>query len=399
MKDPQLNMDIKKCRLLIHHHHLAYVDSDGAIWLTSVIGRWVQALAGSFGEVGLLLYQSEHKSPQQDTIVVLDNVKLFSLGSRRKVWERLFQTGRMRQICLEAGRNANVLLVRGVTPHQYKVWRFTPVAHKAFLLVGSLRQGIKHIPRSFFEVFSFFMGYYHLNNLRRMADEGALLLANSPTLVSEMEDILKKKAHFVPTNSIRQSEFIPLQTRPVSTSWRLLYCGRLDLKKGFRELLQAIMILNQQGYPCCLDVVGAKVDPVYSELVELGNVLGIGGLIDWHGFVPYEQGLFDFYQRADVLVLPSYSEGFPHVIWEAAANCCPVITTSVGGIPALLTHREHCLLIPPKDTDAIVASVKLLLSDNALRSNIVKQAYKHAGDFTVEACAHKLSSVIAREWE
>lgn len=392
-------MDVKKCRLLIHHHHLAYVDSNGAIWLSSVIGRWVEALAVSFGEIGLLLYQSEHRSPQQDTSIALDNVKLISLGSRRKVWERIFRSGRMRQICLEAGRAADILLIRGVTPHQFKVWRFTPATHKAFLLVGSLVQGRKHIPSNLLDVFSYFMDYYHLNNIRYMAKNKTLLLANSPTLVSEMEEILKNKAHFIPTNSIRQSELIPLQIRPVSIPWRLLYCGRLDLKKGLRELLQAIKILNGQGFPCRLDVLGAKIDPVYSELVELGNALGIGSLIDWHGFVSYEQGLFDYYQRADVLVLPSYSEGFPHVIWEAAANCCPVITTSVGGIPALLTHKEHCLLVPSKDIDSIVASVKLLLSDNELRANIVKCAYDHASHFTVEACAQKLTSVIAREWE
>jgi len=172
----------------------------------------------------------------------------------------------------------------------------------------------------------------------------------------------------------------------------------LDHKKGLQELLQALSILNRQGQPCRLDIVGAKIDPIYSELVGMGNALGISSLMDWHGFIPYGPDLFDFYQRADTLVLPSYSEGFPHVIWEAAANCCPIITTSVGGIPALLTHEEHCLLIPPKDIDAIVVSIKHLLSDAKLRENIVRQAYHHAKAFTVEACAQKLANVLAQEW-
>jgi glycosyltransferase involved in cell wall biosynthesis len=391
-------MNLKNCRLLIHHHHIAYVDDDGAIWLSSVIGRWIEALADYFGEVMLLLYQSEKKIPQQDTLIVRKNVKLISLGTRRTVWKRIFKLSPIRQICADAGKEADVLLIRGITPHQFKVWRFTPVAHKSFLLVGSLGQGLKHIPNSLLDAFSLFLGYYHLNNIRRMAKKETLLLANSPTLVSEMEEMLKKKAHFVPTNSIRQSEFIPFQVRPVSTPWRLLYCGRLDHKKGLKELLHALSALNKQGHSCYLDVVGAKIDPIYSELVEIGNALSISGLINWHGFVPYGPKLFSYYQGVDVFILPSYSEGFPHAIWEAAANCCPVITTSVGGIPAFLTHEEHALLIPPKDAVAIVESVNRLLSDVALRGKIIEHAYHNAESFTVESCAKKLANVISHEW-
>lgn len=385
-------------RLLVHHHHIAFLDDDGVIWLSSVIGRWVDALADCLGEVILLFYQSEQRLPQQDTPVARKNVRLQSLGVRRTVWNRIFRQNRLRQVCSDAGRDADGLLIRGRTSHQYAVWRFTPVAHKAFLLVGSLGEGNKQPLRTYQDVFVHFIGYYHLNNLRRMAKDETLLLANSPTLVSEIQETLKKQAYFVPTNSIRQSEFIPFRVRPVSTPWRLLYCGRLNLKKGLRELLQAITILNKQGQPCHLDIVGTKLDPIYSELVGMGNMLGISNLIDWHGFVPYGPELFGYYQNADVFVLPSYSEGFPHVIWEAAANCCPVITTSVGGMSALLKHEEHALLIPPKDVESIAMAVKRLCTDEVLRRRLVEQAYQFSLTFTVEACAKKLADTLIKEW-
>jgi glycosyltransferase involved in cell wall biosynthesis len=384
--------------ILIHHHHQAYVDQDGVIWLTSVIGRWVDALANYFGEVRLLLYQGDQRLPQQDTALVSENVKLYSLGPRIQVWKRIFRKRIFQRVCAEASRGADILLIRGFTPHQYNIWRATNVPHKAFLLVGSLNSNKPSIPLHPLDALLFILRYLRLKELRRMVKESALLMANSPILVSEFEKILGINAHFVPTNSIRKSEFAPLRVRPISDPIRLLYCGRLDLRKGLHELFQTVAILNQQGQPCQLDIVGATLEPVYSELLQLAHGLSIKDLISWRGFIPYGPDLFEFYRQADVFVLPSYSEGFPHAIWEAAANCCPVITTSVGGIPALLENEEQALLIPPKDVDSLVLAVQRLLSNDALRGRLVEQAYRYALAFTVEVCAQKLVDTLSQEW-
>ena len=74
-----------------------------------------------------------------------------------------------------------------------------------------------------------------------------------------------------------------------------------------------------------------------------------------------------FYERADALVLPTYSEGFPHVIWEAAAHSCPVIVSGVGGVPALWKDGKHGLLVPPQDVEALVKAVRRMLSSDDLR--------------------------------
>lgn len=99
--------------LLIHHHHVAFIDEDGVIWLSSVIGRWVDALSDCLGEVILLFYQSEQRLPQQDTPVARKNVRLYSLGARRTVGNRIFRQNRLRQVCNEAGRTA-VGLINGM---------------------------------------------------------------------------------------------------------------------------------------------------------------------------------------------------------------------------------------------------------------------------------------------
>ena len=92
--------------------------------------------------------------------------------------------------------------------------------------------------------------------------------------------------------------------------------------------------------------------------------------------------------------MPSYSEGFPHAIWEAAANYCPIITTDVGGIEHIIKDMQHGILIKPKSSDDIVQSVLELEKNVNLKEKLIKNAYNESMKFTVEKCAKVLSDFI-----
>jgi glycosyltransferase involved in cell wall biosynthesis len=383
--------------LLIHHHDVARLDGDGAIWLTAGIGRWVEALAEHFAEIGLLMHQSSAPMPRQDTPLRTGNVKLVSLGPPGHMTDRLPRMQRIRKACAAASPAFDGLLIRGITPRQHTIWKATRVAKKAFLLVGNLNDRPPP-PRSLWGIIALLYRRHRLYELKQIAQGGTMLLANSPQVADDMTEWLKRRVSFVPTNTIRGDEFAPLRVRPVGSPWRLFYCGRLDPLKGLCELFQAVAALNGQGFACELDLAAELREPVYTQMSENVSKLGISEKIHWHGQMPYGARLFELYQRADAFVLPSYSEGFPRAIWEAAANCCPVIATQVGGIPALWTHEEHGLLVAPHDTRALVEAIKRLLCEESLRQKLITQAYRHAGDFTVEVCARRLVSTMAEGW-
>jgi glycosyltransferase involved in cell wall biosynthesis len=144
-----------------------------------------------------------------------------------------------------------------------------------------------------------------------------------------------------------------------------------------------------------LDLLGPIVDQKFSkEAKVLIDTLNISDHIIFHGRIPYGEKLFNFYKNSDMCILPSYTEGFPHVIWEAAANCCPVITTSVGGIPSLIKHRHHGILISPKDFQTLADSIIELIDNENLRVEIITNAYKLAYEYTVENCAKRLAEAI-----
>jgi len=75
-----------------------------------------------------------------------------------------------------------------------------------------------------------------------------------------------------------------------------------------------------------------------------------------------------WYAAADLLVLPSHTEGRPTVVYEAMASETAVLATAVGGVPEQVVDGETGRLIPPRDADALEASLATLCTDrNRLR--------------------------------
>lgn len=108
---------------------------------------------------------------------------------------------------------------------------------------------------------------------------------------------------------------------------RLLYLGRLDPKKGIENLLAACRILDGTlGVPWSLGVVGTG-DPNYAKAIEIRiKELGLSQPVHLVGEVLGEakQRLFE---KADLVVVPSYTENFSMVVAEALAHGVPVIAS------------------------------------------------------------------------
>ncbi len=74
--------------------------------------------------------------------------------------------------------------------------------------------------------------------------------------------------------------------------------------------------------------------------------------------------------RARALVLPSWPEGLGRVVLEAFARGRTVVATNAGGIPDIVTDGIDGILLPPGDTDALVAGLERILGDQALAVNL-----------------------------
>lgn len=89
--------------------------------------------------------------------------------------------------------------------------------------------------------------------------------------------------------------------------------------------------------------------------------------------------LFDLYQKLDLLLLTSYTEGLPMVVLEACAMSVPVVTTNVGGVKEIIIHNYNGLLADAGDIDCLTRNVIALKKDKELIEKIKKN-----GRITVE---------------
>src|SRR5437588_377387 len=141
---------------------------------------------------------------------------------------------------------------------------------------------------------------------------------------------------------------LPASTGVEAEPAEVLFVGRLSPEKGIGELVAATKGMS-------LVVAG---DGPLRHLLP-------GAL----GFVPHEE-LGDLYDRAAVVVCPSYREGLPLCVLEAMAHGRPVVASAVGGIPELVEDGVTGYLVEPGDVGGLRAAIERLLADPALRRRL-----------------------------
>ena len=84
----------------------------------------------------------------------------------------------------------------------------------------------------------------------------------------------------------------------------------------------------------------------------------------------------EWYERAHILVMPSWYEPFGMVILEGMLHGLPIAATSVGGPVNILEHEKNALLFPPRDVEALTDAILQLVRKPDLRQRIGLEAAK-----------------------
>jgi glycosyltransferase involved in cell wall biosynthesis len=100
--------------------------------------------------------------------------------------------------------------------------------------------------------------------------------------------------------------------------------------------------------------------PYRPALEQQAAQLGIGERVVFAGS---REDVARLLAAADIFVLPSLTEALPTVVAEAMAAGLPIVATTVGGIPEMVSHGEAALLVPPADPEALAAAVLRLLAN------------------------------------
>jgi glycosyltransferase involved in cell wall biosynthesis len=176
-------------------------------------------------------------------------------------------------------------------------------------------------------------------------------------------------------------EITPLGTAPppaavprpdASKSLRFLFVGRLEARKGADVLLEAFDRYVEADGPaaelvlCGADSMDPNGGPSFFEAALAPLSQRSRMAIHMLGYRS-DTELTALYDSADVFVAPSRFESFGLIIAEAMGHGVPVIATTAGGIPEVVSHARDGLLVPPSDAGALANALLQLARDRTLR--------------------------------
>ncbi|MGA0571657.1 glycosyltransferase family 4 protein [Variovorax sp. VNK109] len=168
--------------------------------------------------------------------------------------------------------------------------------------------------------------------------------------------------------SIGESVKVDRATLGASSSTRIItFIGRATVDKGVRELVAAIRQLVTEGFDVLLLLIGPfepEHDPLPNETLEAiktdPHIRSIG----------YCAAPERYLAMTDIFCIPSYREGFPIVVIEAAAMGVPSVGTDITGLCDAVVDGVTGLLVPVKEVDGLCSGLRRLLNDEPLRQSM-----------------------------
>ena len=154
-----------------------------------------------------------------------------------------------------------------------------------------------------------------------------------------------------------------------------IFVGRLVGDKGINELIEAFQQIK--GKFVKLLLVGAlesKLDPLKPESISAidsnPNIISAG----------FQKDVRPFFAVANVLVFPSYREGFPNVVMQAGAMELPAIVSNINGCNEIIVEGENGIIVPVKNVDAIQKAMDIMLINTELYLKMKENSRKMITD-------------------
>jgi glycosyltransferase involved in cell wall biosynthesis len=151
-----------------------------------------------------------------------------------------------------------------------------------------------------------------------------------------------------------------------------LFMGRLGQRKGVYDIIEAARRIRAENVKISLYGDG--------DIESVRTMIAANGLQDKvqvHGWIGGSEKERAF-RAADVLILPSYNEGFPISILEAMAHGMPVLATDVGGIAECIEDGVNGYLIKPGECEKLAERIERLAASSVLRARMGKSGHEKA---------------------
>jgi glycosyltransferase involved in cell wall biosynthesis len=190
-----------------------------------------------------------------------------------------------------------------------------------------------------------------------------------------------KKIEVIP-NPVDTEHFCPRETgERKQQGWKILYCGRLEKRKGVDVMVRAIPQILSWDQQVTFTLVGADTrtgggeKSFKSELMKIGEEFKINPFCKYLDFVPHRQ-MPELYNQHDICVVPSRYDNFPYTCLEAMSCGKPVVAARAGGIPEIVDDGVNGLLFSPENEKELAEKVLSLIQSSERCAQLGREARK-----------------------
>jgi len=212
---------------------------------------------------------------------------------------------------------------------------------------------------------------------KKLLQHADAIVVCSNDLGSKIVEIFGEKVNLrVIYNGLDAEAFVAMASTSKSAQKRtILNVAKFEVNKGQDVLIEAFATIAQTYRDVDLILVGAEEKELPS-LIQLSVQRGIQERVHFFPNIPHKL-VADFFQRATLFALPSRIEPFGIVLLEAGAFRLPVVASSVGGIPEILTDSVTGLLVPPDNPAALAVGIQRLLDSPAFANAMGARLHQH----------------------
>jgi glycosyltransferase involved in cell wall biosynthesis len=301
----------------------------------------------------------------------------------------------IRRIFREHAGDLDVILARNTAPLAYLLWRMTRRRGAAF---------IYHFASDPFEMIARSPKYHGLRRGFARAAYGVEFAIQKHIMRRSYSfaagQALYERLRLVTPNvePIIESTLIDADYHERADSCtaspiRILYVGYLRHGKGLDDLLAAARLLLARGIDVEVDLVGEGEQR--APLTDQAARLGLTDVVHFRGRAVMGPPLSEHYNRADVFVLPSLSEGSPRVVLEAMGHSLPVVATPVGNVADLLGGGRRGVLVRPSDPASLAGGIERIVRDGEFRRQAIREGYAFARLHNLDTFARKVADRAA----
>lgn len=158
---------------------------------------------------------------------------------------------------------------------------------------------------------------------------------------------------------------------------KILCVANVTQRKGIEYLVRSIAEVSTHLSNIEVNIIGDIKHDYALRMIELCENLNLSQVIHFQGYVENGPQLIHYYQKSDIFILPSLSEGFPRVIFESMSQSLPIITTNIPNIYNRIGNKSIAYFVPSKNSTEIAKAIDEMISNQVLRKKQILNGYEY----------------------